>query len=167
MATHRMPLPLGQPDASGSVYPSLLSIELSLTNSKKIPCMVMLAPTGSDIFCELAFKIPKNYVGTPKLVITGVIDGTPANVFGITTQQVSVDDSETADVAYETEDTASNSTWTGYADEDMYEISVPLTPASAYVPDDTVLLKYGRDDSVDTQTIAFLVTGLEFEYADV
>lgn len=167
MATHELQL-IGKlaPDTSGDIYPSTLAAEMSLTNSKATPCYVMEFPTGADIGFECAFVIPQNYVGTPELVIRGVLDGTPANVLAFTAQQVAVDDSETADVAYEAEDTASNSTWTGYADEDLYEETITLTPGSAYQPGDTVLLRFQRDDSVDTTTFNFLLTGLAFRYAD-
>jgi hypothetical protein len=69
-------------------------------------------------------------------------------------------------VAYETEDLASNSTWTGYAAEEMYEETITLTPASAYTVGDTVLLSFYRDDSVDTTTFDFLLTELAFRYSD-
>ena len=100
-----------QPDTSGDVYPSFLSVELSMTNAKRIDCMVVEYPTGSDIGGELIFTIPQDYYGSPVLVIRGVLDGTPANVLAFGVQQLSRDDSESADTAYETEDTASNSTW--------------------------------------------------------
>lgn len=166
MTTRRMPLPLGVPDASGLIYPSILDVETSLTNHKYQDCMVMSAPAGADIGCSIEFSVPDNYVSTPKLVLRGFIDGTPANVFGIGAQLNQLALSDTLDVAYEAEDTASNSTWTGYADKDLYELSITLTPASAFTVGNTVLIFYYRDDSVDTQTINFLLTELFFEYAD-
>lgn len=155
-----------QPDTSGDVDPSFLDVELSMTNAKHIDCMVMEYPTGSDIGGELVFTVPQNYAGSPVLVIRGVLDGTPANVLAFGAQQLSRDDSESADAAYEAEDTASNSTWTGYADEDHYEETITLTPAAAYVAGDEVHLKFYRDDSVDTTTFIFLLTDLLFQYSD-
>ena len=154
------------PDSSGDVFPAPVSTQLTLTNAKRQNCIVMQFPTGADVGLELSFKIPQNYVGTPKLFIQGILDGTPANVLAFGAQQLSRADSEAVDTAYEAEDTASNSTWTGYSNEDMYEEEITLTPASAYVADDTVYLFFYRDDSVDTTTFNFLLTGLFFRYDD-
>lgn len=164
MTTQRMPIPFGMPDAG--VYISKLSSELSLTNSKKQVCLVMPAPAGADIGAETQFVVPATYVGTPKLILRGIIDGTPANVFGIGAQLLERNLSDTIDAAYEGEDTASNATWTGYADEDEYELAITLTPAAAFTPLRQVYLRYYRDDSVDTQTINFLLTGLYLEFND-
>jgi len=167
MTTYRMSIIGGfAPDTSGDVFPSFLDVELSMANAKHIPCYVMDYPTGSDIGGELVFSIPKNYAGSPVLVIRGILDGSPANILAFGAQQLSRADSESADTAYEAEDTASNSTWTGYADEDHYEETITLTPAAAYVVDDEVHLKLYRDESVDTTTFNFLLTDLLFEYSD-
>lgn len=169
MATLQMSIIGGfLPDTSGDIYPSFLNIELTLgtLSPGHIPCMVMDYPTGSDIGGELVFTVPQNYSGSPVLVIRGVLDGTPANVLAFGAQQLSRDDSEAADTAYEAEDTASNSTWTGYADEDFYEETITLTPASAYAAGDSVLLYFYRDDSTDTTTFNFLLTDLLFQYSD-
>ena len=146
------------------VYFSKLNAELPLTNAKQQFCWVMPAPTGADLGGEVLFTVPQNYSSTPALILQGVIDGTPANVLGIGAQLLQVAASATVDAAYEAEDTASNSTWTGYADEEMYRLSITLTPSSAFTAGNTVLIKVYRDDSVDTQTINFLMTDLLFSY---
>lgn len=166
MSTFELPLGTGMPDTSGDIYPSTMAAEMTLTNSKNTEVMVMEFPTGSDIGVEVVFTIPQNYAGSPVLVIKGILDGTPANVMAFGAQQLGRDDSEATDTAYEAEDTASNSTWTGYADEDMYEETITLTPASAYAAGDTVFLFCYRDDSVDTTTFNFLLTELLFQYSD-
>lgn len=153
-------------DVSGEVYPSKLSIELTMTNAKDQDCIVMEFPTGSDIGFSLSFDVPAGYVGSPALLIKGVLDGTPANVLAFGAQQLSRADSEAVDTAYEAEDLANNSDWTGYADEDMFEIAITLTPASAYVVGDTVFLWFFRDDSVDDTTFNFLMQHLFFQYSD-
>jgi hypothetical protein len=51
MATHEIPI-LGMtlaPDTSGDVFPSILDVEMTLTNAKLQMCMVMEFPTGSGI----------------------------------------------------------------------------------------------------------------------
>lgn len=148
------------------VYISKLTSQMSLTNVKNQLCIVMPFPTGADLGFELSFVIPQNYSSSPVLVIKGVLDGTPANVLAFGAQQLSRADSESIDTAYEAEDAASNSTWTGYADEDEYEETITLTPDAAYVAGDEIYLKFYRDDSVDTTTFDFLLTHLLFQYTE-
>ncbi len=154
------------PDTSGDIYSDLISSQLTMTNAKDQDCMVMEYPTGSDIGFSGKIDIPQDYVGSPVLIIRGILDGTPANVLAFGVQQLSRADSEAVDTAYETEDLANNSDWTGYADEDQYEESIALTPASAYVAGDTVYYWFFRNDNVDTTTFNFLLTGLFLQYAD-
>lgn len=166
MATHIQPLGLGRPDDSGEVFLSTLDTELTLTNDKRDHCMVYLSPNGSDPVSSLSFRIPENYAGTPKIVMRGVISGTPANTLAIHVQQVSRADSEIVDVAYETVDTATEGTWTGYVDKDEIEIEVTLTPAAAYVAGDTIHLLVGRNDTSDDSSIDLLVLNWFFKYSD-
>lgn len=168
MATLELPILNSslQPDTSGDVYPVPLDVALALTNPKRQIYFFMAFPTGSDVGLEVSFVIPPQYVSTPVLVIKGILSGTPVNVLAFGAQQLSRAVSESADTAYEAEDTASNSTWTGYADEDFYEETITLTPGSAYVVGDTVLLKFYRDDSVDTTTFDFILGDLLFRFSD-
>jgi hypothetical protein len=167
MATHRIPI-MGAntvPDISGEVYMAPISSMDTHTNVKNQLCMVMDYPQGAaDSGFYGSFKVPKNYVGTPKIVVMGTFVGAPANTFAVGCQLVGLADSESIDTAYEAEDLANEGTWTGYADEDMFEISITMTVTLA--ADDTVFYWFFRDDSADNQTQAFLLTSLEFEYAD-
>ena len=156
---------IGNFSPDSGVYFSKLASELALTNAKQQYCWVLPAPTGADLGGEVSFIVPQNYASTPALVLVGIIDGTPANVFGIGAQLLERAASDTVDAAYEAEDITNNSTWTGYADEELYTISLTLTPSSAFTPGRPVLLKFYRDDSVDTQTIPFLMLDLLFSYS--
>jgi hypothetical protein len=168
MATLEIPIlnASSQPDTSGDVYLVPLDVALTLTNAKRQLGFFMAFPTGSNVGLEVLFTIPQQYAGTPVLVIKGVLSGTPASILAFGAQQLSRADSESVDTAYEAEDTASNSTWTGYADEDMYEETITLTPAAAYQVGDTILLSFYRDDSVDTTTFDFILTELLFRFSD-
>lgn len=146
------------------VYISRLDSELTLTNAKKQACLVMPYPNGADIGFEVSFIVPENYASSPVIRIQGVIDGTPANTFGVGIQLLERALSDAVDTAYEAEDTANNATWTGYADEDEYYIDVTLTPSAAFTAGKEVYLKIYRDDSVDTTTWNFLLTHLMFRY---
>jgi hypothetical protein len=137
-----------------------------LSNAKNQLAIVMPFPTGADLGFELAFSVPANYSGSPVLVIRGILDGTPANAIAWGALELGVADSETIDAAYETEDLTENSTWTGYAIEEMYEQTLTLTPAAAYQPGDTIYLHFFRNDSSDTTTFDFVLTDLLFRYAE-
>ena len=54
---------------------------------------------------------------------------------------------------------------TGYADEEIYTITITVTPAN-WAAGRTVFWRFYRDDSVDTQTIAALLVDLEFQYTE-
>lgn len=168
MSTHRLSLlnhtlSLG---TGGKMYLSPIDTQLTMTNAKKSLAFVMEFPVGADVDCELSFDVPQDYVGTPVLIIKGILNGTPASTLAFGADTVQVDDSETVDVAFADTDLANNSTWTGYADEDFYEETITITPTVAFVAGREVFLKFYRDDSVDTSTFDFLLTQLLFEYSD-
>ncbi len=166
MATFTLSILNNTLNFDAGVYPSTLDAEMSLTNNKYQSTIVMPYPTGADVGIHGLFEIPQNYVGTPVIKATFVIDGTPANTFGIGFQQLTVADNATIDAAYEAEDTANNATWTGYADEEVYRISITITPTATYTAGNIVLWYFYRDDSVDTTTFNVLLTSLVFQYAD-
>lgn len=165
MTTFEQPISLGMPDTSGDIYPSKISIE-STGTSRDQDCVVMEFPTGSDIGVSTGFVVPRNYAGSPVLLIKGVLDGTPANVLAFGAQQIMITGSMPVGTSYEAEDTANNSTWTGLSDGDFYEESIVLTPSSSYLPGQKVFLWFYRDNSVDTTTFNFLLTDLLFQYSD-
>jgi len=136
MATHEISIlsAPSAPDGSGDIFfePAETAMTLATAAFGTTLVMTMLAPTGANIGIYGSFTIPQNYSGTPVLVIRGAI-AQAASVLGFGFQQVSRADSEAVDVAYEAEDVASNSTWTGYAAEDMYEETITITPTAAYV----------------------------------
>ena len=169
MATHEISVlgPMTAPDTSGGVFFEPLEAAMTLGTAAfgTTLGLTMVAPTGADIGVYGVFTIPQNYVGTPVLVIRGVIDEA-ANTLGFGIQFINLADSGAVDVAYDTEDTASNATWTGYAAEDVYEETITLTPAAAFAAGQQVFFFCYRDDSVDTQTGEFHLTSLHFRYAD-
>jgi len=155
------------PDASGDVFmePAESAMTLGTATLGTTLVFTMLAPTGSDIGIYGMFTIPQNYVDTPVLVIRGVI-AQAASTLAFGFQQYSRAHSEILDAAYETQDLASNATWTGLVAEDVYEETITITPAAAYVAGDVVPFFFYRDDSVDTQTGEFHLIDLFFRYND-
>lgn len=150
-----------------TVYESSLEAELSMTNAHKQGCIVVPAPTGADIGYYCRVYIPQDYVSTPIISLVGVLKGTPANNLAFGVKQVGVGESETIDVAYDTEDLGNNNVWTGYADEDVFTLNITLTPASAYAPGDIVDLYIYTDDSADSRSaFSFLVLETLFVYTE-
>ena len=159
---------LGSFRPEAGVYESYLSGELTLTNAKQQRCFVFPAPSGADLGGFVRFTIPLGcgYGSSPIIVLKGYIDGTPANTIATTVGQIGIDISENLDQAYETEDLANNSTWTGYVDKDAYEHANPITPASAYAEGDEIFAYVAQDNSVDTRTWDFLVTDIMFRFTE-
>lgn len=167
MATHRLPIlgPGTVPD--DGVYINKVKNELTLTGADgEELCFVMPDPNGGgDHGVWGKFAVPKNYVGTPVLVIRGIIDGTvgATNVgFGVT--MLGRADNEAYDTAIGTEATASF-TSNSYADEDVFEETITITETLAV--DDDVTFHLYIDDSVATPfTGNILMTGLFLQYSD-
>lgn len=168
MVTHDIDMLGGlgvNPDAGGFIQPDLVSNQLTLTNSKDRLAMVLQDPAGAgDSFIESGFTVPQNYVGTPLVVIRYIIDGTPASVVAFRAQFLILADSGAFDAAYGAQRLASNSTWTGYADED--EVEEIITPTDTFAAGRDVSYLFGIDDSVHTFTGNCLLLTLRFRYND-
>jgi len=169
MATHDIPI-LGfatLPDTTGNVFFEKLETAVA-TAAANLDMLgfTMPDPGAADEGLSGKFNIPQNYSGTPVLVIRGILNGTPDNTLGFGFNfTLGRADSETADIAYET-DLANNATWTGYADEEMYEETITITPSAAFAAGDEVFFFFYRDGSVDDATFEFNLTGLFFRYND-
>lgn len=170
MATHDWPV-MGfgvSPDNSGFVWPAPISSQLTLTNADGgEECMVMpaAATISADAGFRGHFRVPQNYVGTPKLVITGILNGAPASLviaFGVKLTIRAV--SDPYDVAAGTERLASASS-VPEIDKDEYEEVIDLS-AETFVAGRKVYYYCFIDDSVHTYTGKFLLTGLDFRYDD-
>lgn len=172
MATVRIPI-LGMntaPDASGFVFPDRIANQLSIGAATRPPgnemCIVMQDPNGGgDAGLYGKFAVPKDYVGTPVLVIRGVLDGAPTTTtiaFGV--QMRPLADDEAFDGDYGAEAIASASS-VSQADEDVYEETIDISGFTFAVDDDVFFFFY-VDDSVHTYTGNFLLTGLYFQYAN-
>lgn len=169
MATHDLPIMNASfaPDSSGDIFPTPLEVALTLATAAlgSDQCFTMLAPTGSDIGFNGHFKRPKVYVGSPVLVIRGIL-AEAANTLAFGFQQFEAGHSGSIDTAYETEDLVNNATWTGLAVNDEFEALITITPGSGYSDGGMIYWSFYRDDSVDSQTGDFHLTGLFFRYND-
>lgn len=169
MATKRLDL-TGKLIPTGSCYWAPASTLMSLASAPGAHLVLNMPDPngGGDHGGAGVFTLPADYVGSPVLRIRGIIDGTPANnlAFGFAAKKLA--DSEAYDAALGTEDVANNGTWTGYADEDVYEETITLTNfASGLAANDEVDFHFYIDDSQGTPyTGAFLLTSVHLEYSD-
>lgn len=170
MATHEIPI-LGAftaPDSTGKCFFQPAEVAMTLSNLD-LGTMLVCTMNGNEagnLGVYGKFNIPQNYAGTPKIIIRGALEEAANTIaFGITFTP-GVDDNESMDQAYDTADTNSNATWTGYAVDDIYELAITLTPAAAFAAGDEVFYYFYRDGANDSQTGDFHLTGLFFQYSD-
>ncbi|MGE3175932.1 MAG: hypothetical protein AB7O32_00565 [Vicinamibacterales bacterium] len=170
MATHRLPIEISRADAGVPVDRVANQISAAAAPSVGELLCHVLADGGADEGVYGLFSVPKNYVGTPKLVVKGILDGSPgaSDTLGFSVRKRAVANNEAADGAFDAEQTASatiGSSGLAYADEDLLEMSVSLT-AGDYAVDDQVFLYVAIDASGTSFAGNVLLTALEFEYAD-
>ena len=167
MADHELPILNHSLIPGSQVFFDLIDNQAAPTNGKNQLVLVFPAPSAADATVNLNFTVPKDYAGTPRIILRGMLHGTPADTlaFGALASP-GVADGETADVAEEAERLVNKASWSGYVDEDMLELTITLSPAAAYVEGDTIYLIFFRDDSVDDSSLVFLLTDLAFSYSD-
>lgn len=170
MATHRKPVQVVNLDAG--VFPDLVSNQLTTAAAPSIGTQTafVMADGGSDEGAHVRFSVPKNYVGTPKLVIRGALDGAPgaSDTLGFGVRKKAVAPNEAADGTYDAEVAASvtvGSSGLAYSDEDLFEVTIDLT-AGDFAVDDEVFAYVYLDASGTTYAGNVLVTSIEFQYAD-
>lgn len=129
----------------------------------------VLADGGSDEGVYVKWTVPKNYVGTPVLVIRGILDGAPSAgddlAFGVRPRAVA--DNEAADGTFDAEQTAQVTDLSSWANEDEYEETITLT--GTYAADDSVYAYVYLDASGTTYTGNFLLLAddsIFFQYSD-
>lgn len=171
MATHRLNVWGGIKPDSG-VPLDLVSNQITAATAPSVGNLLcyVLADGGSDEGGYVFIDVPKNYVGTPKLVFRGILDGAPsaATVLAFGCRKRAYTSNESADGTFDAEQTASatiGSNGSGHSDEDFVELSITLT-AGDYAVDDQVALYAYLDASANDYAGNVLWTGLDFEYAD-
>lgn len=168
MATHRMSI-LGAatvPDTTGSVWQEPYPI--LATNDVWKHLVFILADTATRIGIYGQFQVPKNYVGTPKVVFIWTAIATSGDVeFDFDYRAVGGDDTESLDQAGTQETVNANDTAPSAVNERM-ECSIALT-AGNFAVDDTVEFFAVRDgtDGGDTMAASCILFDVMFEYTDV
>lgn len=173
MATHRAGA-LGQNvTLDVGVFGDLIGNQITEATAPSIGTLgcFVISDAGADRGLYFDFPIPKNYVGTPKLVIQGILDGAPgaSDVLGWGFRKRAVANNESADGTFDAEQLTSSTIGSGgsnHSDEDWIEQSITLT-AGDYAIDDRVFGWLYIDANINTYTGNFMLVDVLFEYADV
>lgn len=167
MATHRIPI-LGfptLPDTSGNVTPEPASV--TQTNDRYPGLVFKFADSGTVIKLGGRFRVPKNYVGSPKIGLVWTSTATSGNVvWGVAYTAIGGDDSESLDPSADQE-TGSVTDAAPTASQRKLEPTISLT-AGNFAVDDVVEFSIERTGTSgsDTMAAAAVLYHAFFEYAD-
>lgn len=167
MATHRIPI-IGWntlPDNSGNVF--FEPYPVKATNDRWDHGHFIFNDTSTRLELYGLFHVPKNYVGTAKIIIVWTTTAITGNVvWDFDYRAVGGDDAESLDQTGQQEALTVTDAAPGATDRRM-EVSIALTSANL-AADDTVEFLLARDgaDAADTMAAAAQLVGLLFEYAD-
>jgi hypothetical protein len=166
MATHRLPI-LGfaaLPDTSGSVWAEPSSI--SLSNDQYPALIFRFADTSGKIGLRTRFVVPKNYVGTAKIVLIWGVNATSGNVVWDVDYRA-IASGESFDPNSHQESVTGTTAAPGTAFLQAVT-TINLTSGNLAV-DDVVEMTISRDgaDGSDTTAADALLFAALFEYADV
>lgn len=165
MATHELPImgPTFAPDSG--VYFDTLANQLTENNQSGAQLALVVADGGSDLGGKGSFTVPQNYVGTPKFVVKGVLDGVMTSKtlqFGV--KGITITDNEAWDAADSSEDTGSNTN--DHADEDFFVVTITCSNFTGFAAGDTVFYSIYIDTSGNDYAGNCLITDILFQYAD-
>lgn len=167
MATHRIPI-LGwstTPDgASGNVF--FESYDVKATNDVWDRLVCIFNDTAARDGLHGGFTVPKNYVGTAKLVIVWTSTATSGNVvWDLDYRAVTGNDTESLDQAGNQESVTVTDAAPAAANNRL-EATITLTSGN-FAADDEVEFTFFRDGTAaDTMAAAAILFALLFEYAD-
>ena len=167
MSTHRIPI-LGWgtiPDASGNVF--FEPYDVKATNDVWDRLVCIFNDTATRLGLKGGFTIPKNYVGTPKIVVVWTATAITGNVvWDFDYRAVGGNDTESLDQAG-TQESVTVTDAAPTAVNNRLEASMALTAANLAI-DDEVEFEVFRDgaDAADTMAAAGIVFNILFEYVD-
>jgi hypothetical protein len=167
MATHRIPIigAMTVPDSTGECYFDNVNNQMTLGTSAARNLVVVLKDPTADTGFYGSFTVPKNYVGTPVIVVRGILDGTVgATSADFEFSYVALADNESFEAGWVESVTFNSGNTNGWADEDVIEVSGSCS--ANFAVDDDVFFYFKRDQGTDDFVGDFHVTGLFFQYAD-
>lgn len=167
MATHRVSIvgAMALPDTSGAAYFEPASILNA--NDLYNHMLAVFTDSGAKNVIGGRFNVPKNYVGTPKIIVVWETSATSGDVvWDFDYTAVGGDAAESLDPAAHQESGTVTDTASGTARR-RQEASMDLT-AGNLAADDTVLFGLGRDGASGSDTLAAsaYVVDVLFQYAD-
>jgi hypothetical protein len=166
MATHRLSFAdLLTPDTSGNVFWQPASI-LDTNDFYPTNPVLVFANTGTHDKANARFLVPKNYVGTAKIILRHKTTVTSGNLL-LTCNYTSIAAGETGDPAAAQETFGGSAAAVPGTANLLQDTTFTLTSANLAV-DDTVLVQIGRNGAgADTAAASLQLVDCFFEYADV
>lgn len=171
MATHRFSILSNEIPDTGVALDAVGNQITAAASPSVGDLLAYVFGAGADEGVKLSFKIPKNYVGTPKIVVTGLLDGAPgaSDTLQISWRKRAVAQNEVADGTFDAEQTGVSRTigsgGESFSDEDLIEMAIAATGGD-FAVDDMVYAYIYIDDGSTSYAGNFLVQDIEFEYAD-
>lgn len=169
MATFRLPIlnTFVKPDTNGNTYWEPESVNFSPTNKRYDHMVVAFTSQSAKQGISGKFTVPKNYVGTAKIIIEWATTATTGDC-GWAVAYTAVASGETLDPSTDQEAPATVTQTTSATARLRNETSITLTSANLAV-DDEVLFNFYRDGAAAGDTLAATawLFNLIFEYADV
>lgn len=166
MSTHRIPI-LGsatRPDASGSVFTG--GYDEFGTNDVWDRLVTVFADTATRIGLHGGFAVPKNYVGSPSIVVVWTATATSGNVvWDFDYRAVGGNDAESLDQTGTQESVTVTDAAPGAAHRRL-EASMALTAGNLAVDDEVEFTLFRDGAASDTMAASALLFGLYFEYTD-
>lgn len=169
MATHRISIlgPGAVPDTTGNCYLAPIDVEITTLGTFLGSNLVfVLKDDAADCGFYGSFIVPANYVGTAKIGVVGVLDGTVgATSVDFEWSYVSLADNEATDVNWTENVTWNTGNTNGWANEDV--VIVEGSPTSSnFAAGDIVMFYFKRDATADDFVGDFHVLDVYFEYSD-
>jgi hypothetical protein len=165
VATHRIPIInfASLPDTSGSVYFERSSQNFG-TNDRYPHLVGVFTDTSTKIGLRGKFTVPKNYVGTPKIVVVWATTVNSGNAIWDFDYKA-VADGESFDPSADDENLTVTTAAPGTAQR-RKDSEMSITAANL-AADDEVLFTLSRDGaSSDTIAASLYLFGAYFQYAD-
>jgi hypothetical protein len=166
MATHRIPIfGFGTvPDTSGNVF--FEPYDVKATNDVWDRLVLIFNDTATRLGVHGGFTVPKNYVGTAKIIVVWTSTATSGDVvWDFDYRAVGGDDSESLDQSGTQESVTVTDTAPGAAHRRM-EASMTLTSSNLAVDDEVEFTLFRDGTASDTIAAAVIVFQVLFEYAD-
>lgn len=161
MATHRMPVQLSVPGSSDVFFDSSVNRD---SNDRFAHELIVFRDTATKIGIGGQFVVPKNYVGTPKIILIWRANATTGNVVWDFDYRA-IANAESLDPSTDQE-AATVTTGTSATAHNRQESAIALTAANL-AADDIVLFNLSRDGAAsDTMAADALVEEVLFEWAD-